>query len=537
MSLTAKDLTLDDQTRLVIDDELKKCKDSCARFIRKWAWIEDKDEAGTPSGIAIKFILWPLQLMALAAILSNRLLVILKARQLGVTWLALAYVVWRLIFNPGYTVVALSKKETPDAKELVRRVTFILTHLPKWMVRSKKKESYFSGPMWESTTLTVTIYHPGQDPSVFTSLTAAPDSGRSFTTNLVILDEWAFQQWASDIFDSAYPTINRPNGGQVIGLSTNKRGSFFEGICKAFKDFGFQRIFLPWWADPRRTKEWYEASKKALPHSYRQEYPATPEEAMSAGEGTAFPEFSEMIHVCRPFKIPAWWRRWRGNDPGYTDPFYWCSIAVSDQGKIYIYREYTRSEKEERVAYSEQARRFSEMCVQGSEAGNPDTDEQGKPIPEKFGFTVAGRDAWNRDRVNGVSSGKSIVDYYGDGGIKDCIEPPRDTLTDRILRKAVWHEYLKPYFDENTHKTTAKLQIFATCTTLIEALPGLVVDEKFHEKVSKEPHVYTNPYDGAGYGLVAWHVRQSRAPEPEKNTIQKDKEKLARTRRMRRVRI
>lgn len=36
-----------------------------------------------------------------------------------------------------------------------------------------------------------------------------------------------------------------------------------------------------------------------------------------------------------------------------------------------------------------------------------------------------------------------------------------------------------------------------------------------------------NCFDGLGYGLVTWHAQQSKAPEPEKSTIQLDKERLA----------
>lgn len=529
MALRAKDLTPLEQDQVRIDDELNKCEGSCARFIRKWVYIEDKDEAGSEAGIAVKFRLWPLQLKALAAIVFQRLLIILKARQLGVTWLVLSYAVWRMLFFPGYTVVALSKKEDPDAKELIRRVRFILSKLPPWMIRERNPENkgklkHFSGPTWEAMTLKVTIYHPGKEPSVFTSMAAAPDSGRSFTANLVILDEWAFQQWAKDIFDSAYPTINRPSGGQVIGLSTNKRGTFFEMIAKKFRDFGFHRIFLPWWTDPRRTKEWYEASKRALPHSYRQEYPATAEEAMSAGENTAFPEFSEDIHVCKPFAIPEWWRKWRANDPGYADPFCFHWFAVSTEGIVYVYREYTRDEKDPRVTYSDQAREVVK-----------------KTGGEKPGFTVVGRDAWNKlgrglGSTTKPSDGKSIVDCYIEGGLHGCIEPPRDTKTDRILRKAIFHEYLKPFVDERTGRTMARLQIFNTCKTLIEAIPNLVVDENDSEKVSLDPHIYTNPYDCAGYGLVAWHVNKSKIPEPEKDEIQRDKERLAKVHSLKRNR-
>jgi len=94
-----------------------------------------------------------------------------------------------------------------------------------WMAQEKKfTEPGFAGPIWEATTLTVTIHHPNGEPSTFKAETSGPDSGRSFTANLVILDEWAFQQFAEEIWAASYPTINRPTGGQVIGLSTNKIG-------------------------------------------------------------------------------------------------------------------------------------------------------------------------------------------------------------------------------------------------------------------------------------------------------------------------
>jgi len=500
-----------------VELNIREAREDCISFINNYLYIEDRDA----SDIVSPFKLWQGQANIILTYLCSRLIILLKARQLGATTCTLAYVTWRILFNPGYSVVALSKKED-DAKELVRRETFMLRYLPRWMIREKKLAGKnFYGPTWEATSLTISIYHPGGEPSTFTAMSSGPDSGRSFTANLVILDEWAFQAWAEDIWSAAYPTINRPTGGQVIGLSTNKRGSFFESIWKGAEEEqnGFHRIFLPWWTDPRRTREWYEASKKALPHSYRQEYPCTPEEAMSAGEGTAFPEFSEMIHVCRPFTIPPWWRRWRSNDPGYADPFAWHWFAVSPDGIVYCYREYTRSEKDERVTYSDQARAVLEQ------SGD-----------EPIGFTVVGRDAWNRlGRAMGSNSapsdGKSIIDCYAEARLFGCIEPPRDTLTGRLIRKAIFHEYLAPFEDERTGRTMAKLQIFSTCTALIEALPNLVVDEKNPEKVALDPHIYTNVYDSAGYALVAWSAKQSKKPEAEKGAIQKDKEKLAKMRR------
>lgn len=491
----------------------REYENSCEAFICKAVRIEDRD---SPE-LAIPFSIWDGQKDALNTILNNRLTVILKARQLGLTWLVLAYAIWRMIFKQGYSVVALSKREDPDAKELIRRLQFILKYLPPWLIREKKEAPpEWDGPTWEATVLSITIDHPGGEPSTFRSMTAAPDSGRSFTANLVILDEWAFQMWASEIWTAAYPTINRPTGGQVIGLSTNRRGSLFEHIFReAMRGVnGFAYVFLPWHTDPRRDEAWYEATKKALPNAYLQEYPATVEDAFSAGEGTAFPEFSREIHVCEPFDIPSWWRRWRSNDPGYTDPFCWHWFAVDEDGTVYIYREFTRGRDEPRLPYSEQAKQvvaMSKMKVDG------------KKESENIDYTVTGRDAFSKH----PETGKAIVDYYFENGIKRCIQPPRDKSTDRVHRKAVFHEYLKPYLDENTGKMTAKLKIFNTCHSLIDDIPLLVVDENDPEKVAAS--AFDHSYDSAGMGLQTWHAGVSvMSKKKKKGVIAEHKDRLAR---------
>src|SRR5690606_13605286 len=118
--------------------------------------------------------------------------------------------------HAGYTVVGISRTEE-EAKELVRRLEFMLRHLPRWFCREGTKETRLSGwagITWETTALSVTIFHPGREPATFRAMTSNPNAGRSFTANLVILDEWAFQQFAEEIWTAAYPTINRPTGGQ-----------------------------------------------------------------------------------------------------------------------------------------------------------------------------------------------------------------------------------------------------------------------------------------------------------------------------------
>jgi len=493
---------------------------SADHYIQNFVKIEDRDAVDSDGGdIAVPFILWPGQIKALMLFLVTRLSIVLKARQLGLTWLALAYASWKMVFNAGYAVVALSKREK-DAKELTRRLAFILRHLPDWMIQEKKTaKPDWNGPVWEDTTLTITIYHPGKEPSTFRAETSGPDSGRSFTANLVILDEWAFQQYAEDIWAAAYPTINRPTGGQVIGLSTNKRGSLFERICKdsiSGKNT-FKLIFLDVFTDPRRTPEWYKQSKIDLPLSWMQEYPETIEQAFSAGEETAFPEFSESIHVCKPFDIPAHWRRWRSLDNGYADPFAWYWLTVSEDGIVYIYREFTRAHNDPRLTYSQQAQKAVEMSTYKD-------DETGREVwvPEKIDFTVAGHDAWQKHVRD--ESGKTLINYYQDGGVYGFVRP----ITDRKFRKAVWHEYLKPFDDDILGRKVARVQIFDTCQFLIDSLPMLVVDENDSEKV--EESSIDHWYDGAGYGLIAYHVQYTKPPKEDEPPIARHKNKLAKRR-------
>jgi hypothetical protein len=452
-------------------------------FIENFVHIEDRDSVE----LATLFKLWDGQKKALNDFINHRLNIVLKARQLGLTWLALAYVVHNLLFNNGFQVVALSRTED-ESKELVRRILFILRYLPVWLVREDTKENLsFAGMKFDSTTMSVTIIHPGKEASLFKSMPASQDAGRSFTANLVLLDEWAFQQWAREIWASAYPTINRPTGGKVIGLSTAKRMTLFEDIWKksVAKRNTFNRIFLSWRTDPRRTEEWYEQSKKDLGDLViKQEYPNTPEEAFEAAEGTAFPEFSYDIHVCQPFDIPNHWQKWRSVDNGYTDPFVWYWFAVNEAGTVFIYREYTRDEKDPKVTYTDQAKRVIELTKE-------------KDVWQ----TVAGLDAWNKHHRD--TSNKSLIDYYRDGGVSGFVK----AVTDRKMRKSAFHEYLKPYFDENIQKWTAKLQIFDTCTRLIEYLPQYLVDEKDCEKVAECGFDHT--FDSAGYGIIYHHANNS----------------------------
>lgn len=488
---------------VAMEDEWQYCANNVEYFIDTYVWIKDPD---SPEG-KTRFRLWEDQKRALREIQENRLNIILKARQLGITWLVLAYALHGLLFKQGYVAIGLSQRDD-DAMELVARINFMLENLPKWMLRNVK---------YKTTGHEVTIYRKNGEQSRFRVMASTKSAGRSWTANLIILDEWAFHPWADEIFTSAYPTVNRPTGGKVIGLSTAKRQTLFHEIWDNADKYLFHRIFLPWRADPRRDDEWYQNTLATLGRTRAmQEYPSTPEEAFSAGEDTAFPEFSREIHVIEPFEIPKHWRRWMAVDNGYSDPFYWCWFAVDEDGQVYVYREYTRSHEDEKVYYTDQAKQVRKLCTYTEL-------ENGQPVEklEKIDYIVAGHDAWNKHHRD--QSGKSLLDYYREGGID--FTGFVKAVTDRRLRKATVHEYLKPVWDENLQTYHTKVKIFKTCKTLIETLPNLLVDEKDPEIVADCD--IDHAYDAFGYGLIAYHATHSKAPKKEMSRLRRYKERKA----------
>jgi len=225
------------------------------------------------------FALWPAQVRVLWALMTTRLVIILKARQLGISWLCCWYALWLCVFQPGKTVLLFSKGQD-EANELLRRVKVLYERLPDWMrsalpalVKANTEELAWANG------------------SRIRSLPASSSAGRSFTASLVILDEAAFLPFADAIYTALKPTIDA--GGQLIILSTaNGIGNLFHQLwikASAAKN-AFTAIFLPWWSRPGRDAAWYAAqlAEYTDPAMVKQEYPASAQEAFLVSGRTRF---------------------------------------------------------------------------------------------------------------------------------------------------------------------------------------------------------------------------------------------------------
>lgn len=530
------------------EQERRKIRNDEVYFFENYIYIENKD-GKTPEERSILFKLFPEQKRALKEINENRRNIILKARQLGMTWMAVGHGTHKSLTIPQFTVAILSQTED-YMKEAIDRYRYVFERLPEWYMKEYNKNNAEFGSiyLYEYKSDNITIYHPVKDGKRETSsikgLVSSERSGRSITADLIIFDEWAYHDNAEAVFQAVYPIINRPESGSFIGISTNKRGTFYEDkVIDATENPNsiFNLIFLNVWADPRRTQEWYDATKAALPNTWQSEYPETIDQALSAGNLTAYPEFSPSVHVCEPFDIPKHWIRWAAVDNGYNDPFAWYKGAISEDGTIYVYYEYTRDKKKDpKIHYSDQARKFMLDCtVEVTEKLQKEADnlKLGYKLPdgykhyekENLQYVIFGLDAFTghiRD-----TSGKTLLNYYEDGGFN---YPTSRAVTDRKLRKDTMHEYLKVYTDEFTGNKTAKLQIFNICSFLIKYIPQLTVDEKNPDVVADNSNI-DNVADALGYLLIGSPKTNSRPIQKPETDIQRFKrEKIKRLRKTKR---
>ena len=442
------------------EDEIAYCKDHVEYFFDKYAHIEDRDS----DEIVVPFKLWKEQREALRSIHEHRLNIILKARQLGVTWLVLNYAAWSSATIPGSAVVALSKTEE-DGKELIRRICVIFDAMPELV----RREEWY-GARLESAAMTATLTFPNGLQSVIKAFPAAPGAGRSFTANMVILDEWAHQQYAREIWGAAYPTINRPTGGKVIGLSTIKRGSLFEELWTT-EGNGFNKIFIPWYADPRRDEKWYEQTKNAIGEDLLMaEYPATPEEALTVPGGAFFPEVKDSIHVTE----------WMPDEPiqRYISIDYGLDAlaaiwhAVDAQGRDTVYREVYKSGL---IVHD------AGMAI--IRANN------GEPIDSIY----APPDLWNRNRDTGRSTAEIFNELFMEVGMP----PMEKTSNDRVQGWLDLKEWLRPVSETNEQtgdkKLTARMRFLkGAAPNTVRCLKAIQKDEKKPNDAANDPHELTH---------------------------------------------
>ena len=186
--------------------------------------------------------------------------------------------------------------------------------------------------------------------------------------------------------------------------------------------------------------------------------------------GQAFDQFSER-HICRPFKIPDNWLKWRAIDYGYKNPFccLWFTVDPNN-GRVFVYREAYESG----LSDAQQARLVKYMS----------------PGYERVKLTFADPSMWAKRTLDETITSTDKV-YKREGVYLNQADNDRKGGKRKIDRLMMDWPDGRP-----------GLIIFNTCTNLIREIPGLIINDKDPEDVLKSRAIDDHAYDTLKYGLT-----------------------------------
>ncbi len=225
--------------------EILKCGKDPVYFINNFCRISHPMEGLIP------FRTYDFQRDLLHDFNGNRFNVILKARQMGISTIVAAYIVWLMLFHRDKNVLVMATK-FGTAANLVKKVKAMMRYLPEWIQISTVDVD-------NRTSFVLT------NGSQIKASSTSADAGRSEALSLLVLDEAAHIDGLEELWTGLYPTIS--TGGRCIALSTpNGVGNWFHQTYIDAEDgtSNFNPIKLFWDLHPDRDQEWFETETRNM---------------------------------------------------------------------------------------------------------------------------------------------------------------------------------------------------------------------------------------------------------------------------------
>ena len=245
--------------------EVEKCVLSPHYFLVKYGKIKDEKQGIIP------FEGWGYLVDLIDKFGQHRQIIILKARQLGISTLVAGYCLWKALFFEGATIYLLSKGEK-EAGKLLNKCKIMWEFLPDFLRLRLGKD--------QESAITFPSMHSSID-----ALPSTEDAGRMTGATIVVCDEWERHPYAEVNYLAIRPTLG--DAGQFIGLSSPDLlagDTFFKKMYRQTQggETGFVNVFLPWYLRPGRDQAWYDEEKRNYPGiGFEQEYPTTEVEALT----------------------------------------------------------------------------------------------------------------------------------------------------------------------------------------------------------------------------------------------------------------
>ncbi len=280
----------------------------------------------------------------------HNLVIVLKNRQVGATWIIAVYALWRAIFYQSANIIIVSKDEQA-AGEMLDYCRFIHSQLPVYLRPEPDRDR-------------LSLLNFPSLGSKVRALSSTSASGIGFGgASLIILDEHEFHPYDEENYIEIKPMIDAGGHRQLVILSAPNRtklNSNFKNLWRGARagDNNFYPFLIPFGAAPYHTEEWLEERRKEYPpREMETRYFKTEKEAMSvtvAGKffdidaltvlaGRAFdkpvekPKFDTRNGLVRIYKEPVPGEKYLA----YADP----SMGKDDPSHIIMVNAFTLEEQ------------------------------------------------------------------------------------------------------------------------------------------------------------------------------------------------
>ena len=269
--------------------------------MRECVWVKAGKKMQRRAGLLgrgrVPLDLFDYQEDTVAALQREQFLLILKARQLGLTTIVMAYALWLLLFKPGAEIVLVSKDQ-PTADSALDMLDMMWRFLPDAVKERAPRRTGFAARQhtW--------LFDDGMESTIMSyAATETVAAGKS--TTLTIWDEAALARFQAATLKTLIPHTDA--GGSFVIFSTARGGTntfarLWRAARKGLADHPFKTLFFPWYfsrlmnplADRVRScpdgpcprcvdMREYDSKRLAMDveaHEFYSEYPFDDEEAL-----------------------------------------------------------------------------------------------------------------------------------------------------------------------------------------------------------------------------------------------------------------
>lgn len=245
-------MKISSKTQKIRSEQLKCAKDPIY-FINNYVRISH------PTRGLIPFKLFDFQEEMVKSFQQDRFNLVLKSRQLGLSTVTAAYILWFILFRRSKNVIVIATKQA-TAQLMLNKVQQMYRDLPEEMKIVKAVTN---------NTKQLSL----ENDSKLQALATSSETARGEAISLLVLDEAAHieglednsESGATGIWAAIYPALS--TGGSCIAISTpsGAAGWFYDHCIDAEKEENdFKLTKLMWHQHPDRDEAWYKKETRNM---------------------------------------------------------------------------------------------------------------------------------------------------------------------------------------------------------------------------------------------------------------------------------